>query len=237
LLNLLKKKKKWVIPLEIFDTEALNYDEWYKSKKGSFIDKIETDCAFGLFKTKEGMKVLDVGCGTGNFSLKLAKRGCKVVGIDVSNAMLEIAKKKAEMENLNIKFLKMDAHNLDFEDESFDGVFSIATVEFIEDFQKAIDEMFRVVKKGGQILIGTINKDSKWGRFYKSRSFSNSVFKYATFKGIEDLRNVHSNELVKIKECLFIPPNLDDEQFNSQNEERYFKAEMGGFICALWVKM
>lgn len=220
--------------LEIFDAEAQDYDEWYESKRGSFIDEVETNCAFELFNIKKGMKVLDVGCGTGNFSIKLAKMGCEVVGVDVSTEMLKIAREKARSENLKIEFLEMDACDLDFEDETFDGVFSMATLEFIYDHQKAIDEMFRVLKKGGRLLIGTINRDSKWGKFYKSKT--NTVFKHAKFKNTRDLGKIHSEELVKIKKCLFIPPNLDDEQFNFKNEERYSKAEEGGFICALWIK-
>ena len=222
--------------MAIFDEEAIHYDEWYGTKKGAFIDRIETKCAFELFETHEGMKILDVGCGTGNFSIKLAELGCEIVGIDVSDKMLEMARKKASSKNLKAEFLRMDACNLDFADETFDGVISIATLEFVSNYQKAIDEMFRVVKRGGQILIGTINKDSKWGKFYKSRDLSNTVFKYAKFKNLKELAKVHNDELVEVRKCLFIPPNLDEEQYNLKNEERYSKSEEGGFICALWIK-
>lgn len=222
--------------MAIFDEEAVNYDEWYKTRKGVFIDEIETKCLFDLFKAKKGMKVLDVGCGTGIFSIKLAKLGCRVVGIDISDKMLEKAKEKAMVENLDIEFLKMDACKLDFADETFDAAISVAVLEFVLDYSKFLDEMFRVVKKNGRIVVGTINKDSKWGKLYKSEAFSNTVFKHASFKNPEMLGRIHSDELMEIRECLFIPPDLDENSYNMENELKYSKQENGGFICALWIK-
>ena len=70
--------------MAIFDQYAPQYDTWYDNKKGSFVDKVETELAFRLLKVEEGMKVLDCGCGTGNLSAKLAKLGCRVTGIDMS---------------------------------------------------------------------------------------------------------------------------------------------------------
>lgn len=222
--------------MAVFDKEAVNYDEWYKTQKGAFIDEVETRCLFDLLKIKEGMKVLDVGCGTGIFSIKLAKLGCRVTGIDISGGMLEIARKKAVSENLDIEFLKMDACKLEFADETFDAAISVTVLEFVQDYSKFLDELFRVVKKNGQIVIGTINKDSRWGRLYKSEPFSNTVFKYASFKNPEMIRKIHSDELVEVRECLFIPPDLDESLYNMENELKYSELENGGFICALWIK-
>ena len=77
------------------------------------------------------MHVLDVGCGTGNFSLKLARMGLKVTGIDISDNMLKVAENKARAEGLIIDFINMDAHDMKFEDNSFDAVISMAVIEFI----------------------------------------------------------------------------------------------------------
>ncbi|MTI66528.1 MAG: class I SAM-dependent methyltransferase [Firmicutes bacterium] len=219
-----------------FDKEAKEYDNWYNTIKGDFVDKVETKLALSMFNIKRGMKVLDIGCGTGNFSIKLAKMGCNVIGIDVSEDMLKEAEKKALDEGLNIEFKKMDVYNLDF-DEKFDAVFSMAAFEFIKDTKKALDEMFRVVKNGGQILVGTINKDSKWGEFYLSDEIRKiSVFKYADFKTLDNLINYKKESLISTGECLFIPPIAKEEDFNLKNEKKLSTKERGGFICALWEK-
>ena len=81
--------------MAVFDAIADSYDRWYEDSKGSFIDKVETDLAFKLFKVEKGM-TYDIGCGTGNFSIKLAEMGCKVTGIDISDKMLDIAQKGRE---------------------------------------------------------------------------------------------------------------------------------------------
>ena len=70
--------------MAVFDQYATDYDGWYNEKRGSFVDKVETELAFKLLEIKRGMKVLDFGCGTGNFSIKLDKMGCNVTGVDVS---------------------------------------------------------------------------------------------------------------------------------------------------------
>ncbi len=220
--------------MAIFDKEAKMYDDWYKTKLGNFVDKVETKCVFDLFKVRKGMKVLDVGCGTGNFSIKLAKMGCEVIGIDISEEMLKVAKDKAKKEGLNIKFYNMDVYDMKFEDNCFDGVISVTAFEFLKDPDKAIEEMFRVLKPKGYLLIGTINKDSEWGELYLSKEFQeNTVFKYADFKTLEDMKAYKQNYLVDIKECLFISPNISEEDILMDKEiEMAQKGKRGGFICA-----
>ncbi|MFZ5354113.1 MAG: class I SAM-dependent methyltransferase [Bacillota bacterium] len=223
--------------MALFDMIAKGYDSWYDTAMGSFVDKVETELAMGMLSIKPGMKVLDIGCGTGNFSMKLAQVGCIVTGIDISDSMLDIAREKADKEKLDIEYLNMDAYNLMFDDNSFDMVFSMAAFEFINDTQIAFDEMLRVAKPGAQLLIGTIHADSSWGRLYMSEEVrENSVFRYASFKTIEDLTTLKGARLINKGECLFIPPDTPEEDISMEKEAELSKTEGGGYICVLWQK-
>lgn len=220
----------------IFDKKAaVEYDSWYQTKLGTFVDQIETKTAFELFQPQVGEKVLDLGCGTGNFSIKLAQKGCQITGIDISEPMLEKAAEKASNLNLAINFIKADALNLEFEANFFDSVFSMATIEFIEDLEKLMQELKRVVKPGGKILLGTIRKESDWGRLYqKQAQKEESVFGDAIFKEPGDLEKLDKENLIQIKECLFVAPDSPEEKISCEEENRLAGKKKGGFICALW---
>lgn len=101
----------------------------------------------------EGAKVLDVGCGTGFFSkyLVMGEPGAEVTGLEYEESFVEYAKKDAKNKNLNISFLQGDAHELPFEDESFDAVTSHTFLTSVSEPKKALKEMIRVCKKGGVI--------------------------------------------------------------------------------------
>jgi ubiquinone/menaquinone biosynthesis C-methylase UbiE len=223
--------------MAIFDEFATSYDAWYTEKMGMFVDKVETELAFHMIKMEEGMKILDVGCGTGNFSVKLAKMGCRVTGIDVSDEMLSIARNKAKDQNLNIDFQKMDVYDLKFDDNEYDAVISMAAFEFILEPKKALAELFRVVKLNGQVLVGTISGDSAWGELYQSEQVRNStVFKYADFKTLEDMKGWKPEYLIRTGECLFVPPLADESEFHLEREKELCGTRKGGYICALWKK-
>lgn len=224
--------------MAVFDKEAENYDEWYVSKLGRFVDEVESSCAFGLFDIPKGSRILEVGCGTGNFSIKLAKMGYEVVAIDVSEEMLLLAREKAKVENLSIEFHKLDICENEFEDGSFDGIFSMAVFEFIPDSLSAMDQMMRTLRSEGQLIIGTINRDSAWGDFYESEYVKeNSVFKNANLKSMDEMKNMYSENLNATSQCLFISPLVSEEDITMEDEMRLREeGEKGGFICLKWIK-
>jgi len=220
-----------------FDPEAKDYDNWYSTKLGKFVDDIETKTSLHLLDPRKSMKILDVGCGTGNYSIKLSQLGCSVVGVDISENMLQIAKKKSAALNFDIKFLHGNSEELPFDDESFDAVISITAIEFFMNPGKSIKEMLRVIKKEGSLVIGTINKDSSWGKLYSTTYFKEStVFKYANFFNKEDLNNIEKDKLIQSRTCLFIPPDTKEGNINMESETNLSKLNEGGFICCLWKK-
>ncbi len=239
-----------------FDEIASSYDSWYDTTLGSFADKVETALAFQLFKVRPGDLILDAGCGTGNFTLKLARKGAQVAGIDLSPEMLALARAKAAREGLLgekaerfpplkqgdrggwIAYTLMDIYRLDFPSDCFDGVVSMAAFEFIDEPQQAFAELVRVLKPGGALLIGTISRDSAWGaRYMEQAKRTDSVFRRARFMTLEELEGLDRDNLEGSGECLFIGPDTPPEQITMEEERAHScTGSRGGFIAALWRK-
>lgn len=107
-------------------------------------------------KVKKGTKALDVCCGTGDWTLALAKavgRKGTVIGLDFSKNMLSIAEKKQSEKKLNhVQFIHGNAMELPFEDNSFDYVTIGFGLRNVPDYMTVLAEMYRVVKPGGKVV-------------------------------------------------------------------------------------
>ena len=101
-----------------------------------------------------GGRVLDVGVGTG-LELPMFSAAVKITGVDLSNPMLEIARKRvADLGLTNVEDLRvMDAMNLEYADDSFDGAVAPYVITTVPDPVRTMDEMARVVRPGGEIII------------------------------------------------------------------------------------
>lgn len=106
------------------------------------------------------LKILDVGCGAGFFSILLAKEGHEVLGIDLTPEMIENAIQLAEEENADCCFQVMDAENPMFADETFDVVISRNLTWTLPNAEHAYGEWMRVLKTGGVLL----NFDANYGK-------------------------------------------------------------------------
>lgn len=104
-----------------------------------------------------GLRVADIGTGTGILALELAALGLDVIGIDRSEAMLETARQKwrsvASEEPGQIEFCTGDAHELPLESASVDAAFAHMVLHSLENPERAIREMARVVRPGGRIIL------------------------------------------------------------------------------------
>jgi len=124
-------------------------------------------------------RILDVGCGPGIFEEKLSD--LNIVGVDSDPEMVQAAKQKVENE-----FRLANAEELPFPDASFDGIFFVTSLEFIEAYIKAIDEAARVLSRRGRIVALILNPESQYFKDRLSRGgyIAESV-KHTDIKGIK----------------------------------------------------
>jgi len=123
---------------------ASAYDYLYQDKD------YEKECDFieTIFQkfTSEVKTVLDLGCGTGGHALILSRRGYKVTGIDRSEDMLKIAKKRASDENLAVEFIKCDITNINLK-KKFDAVIAMFAVMGYQTTNSALSKACQVARK------------------------------------------------------------------------------------------
>jgi phosphatidylethanolamine/phosphatidyl-N-methylethanolamine N-methyltransferase len=124
-------------------------------------------------------KVLEVGIGTG-LTLRHYPKSCHIVGIDISAKMIERAKQRVkEMGNgLKVELEVMDACKMNFEDNTFDAVLSPYVITTVKDPHQFCQEIVRVCKPGGQIIIVNHSKDPErlLGMLGKIESFTSPFF-------------------------------------------------------------
>jgi SAM-dependent methyltransferase len=109
--------------------------------------------AYALLGDIRGLTVLDFGCGSGENSLLLARRGGHVVGVDISTSLIQLAKRRLEINGLSgtARFVVGSVHDLPLATESVDVVMGIAVLHHL-DLDLASHELFRVLKIGGRAV-------------------------------------------------------------------------------------
>lgn len=128
---------------------------WYNShleeNEDTYQEKVIKPNLFRLLAPKTGEEILDVGCGQGFFSRELAKSGAKVLGVDIGNELIQIAKEKS---GPNEKYLVLSAENLaNINSGRFDAAICVLALQNIKNLQGAVLEISRVLKKGGRCLL------------------------------------------------------------------------------------
>lgn len=132
-----------------------------------------------LLMLKPDHRVLDVACGTGNFTRRfvrhLGEKGY-AVGIDRSRAMLRRAELRRQKEDLeNLRFVRADALHLPFKDGAFDRTHCAGAIHLMSDVRSALNELRRVIKPGGLLVLGTFVAGDSSNRMSLLRRFGERV--------------------------------------------------------------
>jgi len=132
-----------------FGRQAETFNTWAEKTD----DNVAARFLTALGSAGQG-RLLDVACGPGVVTAAIAPGATSVVALDATEQMLEKARERcAKAGLLNVDFKRGDAENLPFEDSQFDGVVTRLAVHHFADPQRALNEMFRVLRRGGTAVI------------------------------------------------------------------------------------
>lgn len=112
------------------------------------------------FASARGLRVLEIGCGLGTDGAGFARAGAHYTGVDLTEAAVSLARRRFEVEGLPGEFRIADAERLDFDDESFDLVYSHGVLHHTPDTEAAVAEVRRVLKPGGRAVVMLYHRDS-----------------------------------------------------------------------------
>ena len=112
------------------------------------------------FESARDLRVLEIGCGLGTDGAQFAKAGAIYTGVDLTDAAVDLARKRFELFNLPGEFRTADAENLDFPDNSFDLVYSHGVLHHTPDTERAVREVHRVLKPGGRAVVMLYHRNS-----------------------------------------------------------------------------
>ncbi|HEX5883395.1 MAG TPA: class I SAM-dependent methyltransferase [Pyrinomonadaceae bacterium] len=112
------------------------------------------------FANSKNLSVLEIGCGLGTDGAQFARAGANYTGVDLTQAAVDLAKRRFELFQLPGTFLVADAERLDFPDNSFDIVYSHGVLHHTPDTAAAVREIHRVLRPGGQAIVMLYHRNS-----------------------------------------------------------------------------
>lgn len=156
-----------------FEQHAQEYDAWFDAHAAVYQAEV---AALRKSVPVEGLS-LEVGIGTGRFAVPFGIR----FGIDPSRHMLAIARQRG------LQVCQAVGEQLPFPDGQFDFVLLVTVICFVDDVPTLLRELRRVLKSGGQLIIGFINRNSELGRLYESRKETSAYYRDARFYSVEEI--------------------------------------------------
>jgi ubiquinone/menaquinone biosynthesis C-methylase UbiE len=194
----------------------------------------------GHLPVGEKLKVLDVGCGSGFFSILLAQNGHNVTGIDLTENMIMDAQKLADKEGVSVLFQVMDAEKLAFSNHNFDLVISRNLTWTLPNPEQAYKEWLRVLKPGGLLL----NYDAEYAGSRTERLQVSNAHQDLPPELLEQCRKIYNMlaisdvqrpkwdqfVLAKLNKCLCQVDLQVGERIYKEKDEFYISVPMFGIV-------
>jgi len=171
-------------------------------------DAYLTDRLYRLLIPKPGGIYVDIGCGTGNYTMALAEKGIDFCGVEPSEKMLE----EARLRNGDINWLKGTAENLPLDSGVFDGGIATLTIHHWPDLPKAFREIYRVLKPGAKLVIFTATPEQMqgyWLNHYFPKMLADSIVQMPSFETVKAAAT-EAGFVVAGTEKYFIQNDLQD---------------------------
>jgi len=192
-------------------TDAERQQRWFDSPRGQRVLKFERELFRKVWAPVSPQRVLEVGCGSGIFLEWFMSQGHMVTGLDPSGSSLDLARRRLGSKvSLDNGF----AENLPYDDNEFDTVALINTLEFVDEPYLALKEAFRVARR--HVLLGVLNKYSiSRAQYLIERFWRDSVYSRARFFSVFELRKMSAGVLsgavpIDWRTCFLLPlPLLD----------------------------
>jgi len=170
-----------------FEKYSEKYEDWFERNK--FVYESEIQAIKELFPKVK--KSIEIGVGSGKFAVPF---GIKI-GIDPSPRMRNIAQQRG------IEVIDATAEELPFKNSQFELALMVTTICFVDNLNLAFREAYRILKPGGYLIIGFVDKDSSLGKLYQQHKEKSLFYKIATFYSTKEV--VYNLSKVGFKEFDF----------------------------------
>ena len=174
-----------------FETTWKDYDAWYDRHPALY----RTELAALQRVVPSGLG-LEIGVGTGRFAAPLGVQ----FGLDPAIGMLRLAKERG------LLVAHGRGERLPFKDGSFDFVQLVFVIEFVEDLASFLGEAARMVRPGGALILGFIDRDSAWGRYYAREPSHRKHFHPPSVGEVRSLLTRIDLDFREAYQTLFQPP-------------------------------
>jgi ubiquinone/menaquinone biosynthesis C-methylase UbiE len=214
------------------------YARWRESYLGAVTGHIEVEAIFRLAGDLSGKRVLDLGCGDGTYSIAAFQRGARVTGVDISDAMLDSARRRAAACGASVEWCQASAESLPYDSGAFDIVLAVTILCFIKNPLQLVQEVSRVLRPGGLFVIGELGTYSFWALSRTVRGWlGSSRWRDAHFWTVGQLQQLLHQAGFRIgtaRGCVYYPPfNLAAHIVGEHDHDFSFLGQVGAAFLAV----